>query len=82
MSAQGAASAVGSMANLPKLLASSSQVNGILIFRKGFGVRHPGYSPAFRLASMKDVRSPPRTLLGSPRSMPVRRSLMRDWSRT
>ena len=44
-------------------------------------VIHP-YTPCFRLALMKSSRSPSSTVCVAPFSTPVRRSLMRDWSRT
>src|SRR5690606_15041915 len=40
------------------------------------------HTPALRLASMNLRRSPSSTAWVLPVSMPVRRSLMRDWSRT
>ena len=40
--------------------------------------RHQSPNPVLRLASMKSSRSPSRTLFGSPRSMPVLKSLTRD----
>src|SRR3982751_456848 len=46
------------------------------------GISRIAHRPAFKEASMKGSRLPSSTLLVSPISTPVRRSLMRDWSST
>src|SRR5689334_1091081 len=68
-----------SLARRLRLLANARELRASLSNDLLLGVAH---SPAFREAFMKGSRLPSSTLLVSPISTPVRRSLMRDWSRT